>query len=57
MKLKLSPIVTKQFPSGAIEVSDIIGTQLVRQRFLGFTKRGAIRAFRIWANEKFGRSK
>lgn len=37
---------TKLFPSGAIEVSDIIGGYLVRRVYYGYTKREAVRLFR-----------
>jgi len=37
---------TKLFPSGAWEVYDIIGGHLVHHVFYGYTKRGALAAFR-----------
>lgn len=38
--------VSKLTPSGAWEVSDIIGGYLVRRVYYGYTKREAIREFR-----------
>ena len=38
--------VTKLFPSGAWQVSDIINGHLVRRVYYGYTKRGAIEAFK-----------
>lgn len=38
--------VTKLFPSGALEVSDIRDGQLIRRKFFGYTKKEAIAAFR-----------
>ena len=37
---------TKLFPSGAYEVSDIIGGRLIRRTYYGYTKREAVQAFR-----------
>jgi len=38
--------VTKLFPSGAWEVSDIIGGYLVRRTYYDYTKRQAIAEFK-----------
>ena len=38
--------ITKLFPSGAVEVSDIINGYLVRRIYYGYTKREAARMFR-----------
>ena len=37
---------TKLFPSGAWEVSDIIGGHLVRRVYYGYTKRQALAEFK-----------
>lgn len=37
---------TKLFPSGAWQVSAIIGGYLVKRTFFGYTKREALQAFR-----------
>ena len=38
--------VTRLFPSGAWEVSAIIGNVWFRRTYYGYTKRQAVRAFR-----------
>lgn len=38
--------ITKLFPSGAIEVSDIIADHLVRRVYYGYTRREAAAMFR-----------
>jgi hypothetical protein len=40
------PTATKLFPSGAIEVCDIINNQLIRKTFYGYTKQEAIASFK-----------
>lgn len=39
--------ITKVFPSGAYQVSDIIGGHLVTRTYYGYTKREAQRQFRM----------
>ena len=38
--------ITKLFPSGALEVSAVVGGYLVRRVYFGYTRREAARAFR-----------
>lgn len=38
--------ITKLFPGGAWEISDIIAGQLVRRVYYGYNKREAIQEFR-----------
>lgn len=40
------PVASVQFPSGAIEVSDIIDGRRVSRKYLGYTKAEAVAMFR-----------
>lgn len=46
--------VTVLFPSGGLEVSDIINGHLVTRRYFGFSKREAKRMFRLQTKEPKG---
>lgn len=40
------PIVNKLFPSGAYEISDIIGDTRIHRTYMGYTKRDALALFK-----------
>lgn len=42
---------TKLFPSGAYEVSAVVGGHLVRQVYYGYTRREALAAFKSYLQE------
>ncbi len=42
----MKPTLTKLFPSGAYEVSALVGGYLVRKVYYGYTKREALRQFK-----------
>jgi len=47
-------IVERKFPSGAWEISDIIGDNYLHQVYFFYTKREAIAEFRAYVCEELG---
>jgi hypothetical protein len=38
--------IEKKFPSGALEITDIVDGQLITETYMGYTKREAVQLFR-----------
>ncbi len=43
--------ITVLFPSGALELSAILGGQLVRRIYAGYSRKEARQHFRLWAGK------